>query len=543
MGTLALWIAFNSGILLLLVLDLGVFHRRAHAVSIREAAAWSVFWIVLSLAFNAWILHGYGSDKALQFFTGYLIEKSLSVDNIFIFILIFRSFGVEPRYQHRVLFWGVLGALVLRGAMIGLGSVLIARFEWVLYLFGAFLVIAAFRMMLRKKKEQHPENSRLLRWARKLFPVSRDYQGQRLWIREAGRRVATPLLLVLLVIEGADLVFALDSIPAVFSITRDPFIVYTSNVCAILGLRALYFLLAGALPYFQYLDEGLSAVLLFVGAKMLVVHWYDIPTGIALAVVAGILAIAVIASLIAPGEKEGRAKPLDSGPKKYEAVLIGENWTTPKTIAGLSDSDFQRRWMAVNIIFGRGCSLSLDILKQWEQDKEFASLLVHDPSEQKILQAMNSSKIAARATVGVAVLPETFNRIREANGSPNLAEVPPDQDAMEFELHLTGPVAFGEQRLTREFRLDILTTKQLGGDGAIAKFLAKFGEEIQQVEYEVTDVDRATQILADRFGQKAVYPATRPGADGTRVNFFLASLEVAVLGFKKILIELVEPAR
>jgi tellurite resistance protein TerC len=299
MGTPALWIIFNAGVLLLLVLDLGVLNRRAHEVSMREAAAWSVFWISVSLAFNLWIRHVHGGEKALQFFTGYIIEQSMSVDNIFIFILVFRSFGVERRYQHRVLFWGILGALILRGAMIGLGTALIRKFEWTLYIFAAFLVIAAIRMLLRKETEPHPENSRLLRWTRKIFPVSQNYHGQKLWIREAGKRMATPLLLVLLVVEATDFVFALDSIPAVFGVSRDPFIVYSSNICAILGLRAFYFLLAGLLPAFRYLDEGLSVVLLFVGAKMLAAQWVQIPTGLALGIIAGILAISILASIIA----------------------------------------------------------------------------------------------------------------------------------------------------------------------------------------------------------------------------------------------------
>ncbi len=198
MGTPALWIIFNAGVLLLLVLDLGVLNRRAHEVSMREAAAWSVFWVALSLAFNLWILHAHGGEKALQFFTGYLIEQSMSVDNIFIFILVFRSFGVERQYQHRVLFWGILGALILRGTMIGLGTALIRKFEWTLYVLAAFLVVAAIRMLFRKEAEPHPERSRLLRWTQKIFPFSHNYHGQKLWIREAGKRMATPLLLVLL---------------------------------------------------------------------------------------------------------------------------------------------------------------------------------------------------------------------------------------------------------------------------------------------------------------------------------------------------------
>lgn len=318
MGTPALWIIFNAGVLLLLVLDLGVFNRRAHEVSIRQAAVWSVFWVSVSIAFNLWILHAHGGEKALQFFTGYIIEQSMSVDNIFIFILVFRAFGVERRYQHRVLFWGIIGALVLRGTMIGLGTALIRRFEWALYVLAAFLVIAAIRMLFRKETEPHPERSRLLRWTRKIFPVSQNFHGQKLWTREAGKLMATPLLLVLLVIEATDFVFALDSIPAVFGVSRDPFIVYSSNICAILGLRAFYFLLAGVLPAFRYLDEGLSVVLLFVGVKMLAAHWIEIPTVIALGIIAAILTISILASIIAmqmEKRRSGSVKQSDSGDK------------------------------------------------------------------------------------------------------------------------------------------------------------------------------------------------------------------------------------
>ncbi|HLW98305.1 MAG TPA: TerC family protein [Candidatus Acidoferrales bacterium] len=304
MGTPALWIAFNAGVLLLLFIDLGVFHRRASEISVRAAAGWSVFWVALSLAFNFWIFRAQGGERALQFLAGYLIEKSLSLDNIFVFILIFKSFRVEPRYQHRVLFWGVLGALVLRGLMIALGAALISRFEWILYVLGAFLMIAAVRMFFHKDKNPHPERSPLFRWVQKTFPVARDYNGQSLFIHEAGRLAATPLLIVLLVIEGVDVAFAADSIPAVFGITRDPFIVFSSNVCAILGLRAFYFLLAGALPYFRYLDEGLSIVLFFVGAKMLAAPWIQLPTALALLIIAFILGASLIFSLWGPRRRE-----------------------------------------------------------------------------------------------------------------------------------------------------------------------------------------------------------------------------------------------
>ncbi len=305
-GTLSLWIGFNLFVLLMLALDLGVFHRRAHAISLREASAWSVVWVVVSLLFNLGLLHWYGQTPALEFFTGYLIEKSLSVDNLFVFVLLFRYFSVEPRYQHRVLLWGILGALVMRGMMIGLGVALIRRFEWVLYLFGAFLVYAGVKMMFHTDEEVHPERNPVFRWARKFLPLTKSYEGQKMFVRVEGLWRATQLFLVLLVVETTDLAFALDSIPAVFAITRDAFIVYTSNIFAVMGLRAFYFLLAGVLPYFRYLGTGLSLVLILVGAKMLGEQWVRVPTHISLAVVAVILGAAVIASIVA-GQAKARA--------------------------------------------------------------------------------------------------------------------------------------------------------------------------------------------------------------------------------------------
>ena len=317
MGTLWLWIAFNLFVLVVLALDLGVLHRRPHTISLREAAVWSIIWVAVSLAFNLGLLHWYGRARALEFFTGYLIELSLSVDNLFVFILLFKYFAVDKRHQHRVLFWGILGVLVMRGAMIGLGVVLIRRFEWVLYLFGAFLIYAGLKMMLRKDEQVHPERNPVFRWARKFLPMTKEYVGQKMFVRSEGVWRATPLFLVLLVVETTDLAFALDSIPAIFGITRDPFIVYTSNVFAILGLRSLYFLLAGVLQYFRYLDEGLSVVLMFIGAKMLAEYWFHIPTHISLAVVGVVLSIAVIASVIA-GPEEARASG-KSAPKSEPA--------------------------------------------------------------------------------------------------------------------------------------------------------------------------------------------------------------------------------
>jgi len=304
MGTIALWIVFNAGVIAMLALDLGVFNRHAHRISLREAALWSVVWVALSLGFDLWILKAHGAMPAAEFLTGYLVEKSLSIDNIFVFLLIFRAFGVEPRFQHRVLFWGVLGALAMRGVMIGVGVALVQRFEWILYAFGAFLLIAGARLLVRGHEAFRPEQSALLKWARGLFPLAEGQTGQRFFVRADGLTAVTPLFIALLALEISDLIFAVDSIPAVFGITRDPFIVYTSNVCAILGLRAFYFLLAGALPYFRYLDAGLSAVLIFIGGKMLAEPWLHLRTGLTLLIVGALLGTAMVASLIAARKSE-----------------------------------------------------------------------------------------------------------------------------------------------------------------------------------------------------------------------------------------------
>ena len=297
-GTPALWIAFNLFVLAMLALDLGVFNRKAHVVSPREAAIWSAVWIGLALAFNAVIYIWQGSEVGLQFLTGYLIEKSLSVDNIFVFVLLFAAFGIPAAYQHRVLFWGVLGALVMRGALIGLGTALIASFSWVLYIFGAFLVITGIRMARPTQHEMHPNRNPVVRLARRLFPVTEGFEGARFVVRRGGRTYVTPLLIALVLVETTDLVFALDSIPAIFSITLDPFIVYTSNVFAILGLRSLYFLLAGAVQRFRYLKYGLAAVLVLVGVKMLIADVYHVPIALSLGLIAAFLAVAIVASLI-----------------------------------------------------------------------------------------------------------------------------------------------------------------------------------------------------------------------------------------------------
>lgn len=295
------WILFNLFVIGMLALDLGIFHRKAHVVKMREALLWSGFWILLSLLFNVVLYWWMGSAAALEFLTGYLIEKSLSVDNIFVFVLLFSYFRVPPEYQHRVLFWGILGALILRGLLIAIGAMLISTFSWVIYLFGVFLIYTGIKMAVAKEHGVDPSRNPIINWFRKFVPVTKYYCGQRLVVGKMGKIVATPLLLVLVTVEFTDLVFALDSIPAIFAVTRDPFIVYTSNVLAILGLRALYFALAGIVHKFHYLKFGLGAVLTFVGVKMLLSHSrWEIPTSYALAVVGIIIALSIIASLLWP---------------------------------------------------------------------------------------------------------------------------------------------------------------------------------------------------------------------------------------------------
>jgi tellurite resistance protein TerC len=302
MGTPLRWVAFNLFILFAVLLDLRVFHRKPHKILVREAALWSALWIGLSVLFGIGVHYYLGAPAALEYFTGYLIEKALSVDNLFLFLVIFRAFSVDERWQARLLQWGVLGALVMRGAMIAAGAALISRFSWVLYLLGAFLVYAGIHMLVAKKEKMHPEQNAVFRFTNKHLRVTREYQGEHFFVRHAGRLFATPLFVILLVVEITDITLAIDSIPAVFGITRDPFIVYTSNIFAILGLRALYFLLAGVLGRMRYLTAGLSFALVFIGGKMIAEPWWHISVQISLGAVAGILAVAVVASLLAPAK-------------------------------------------------------------------------------------------------------------------------------------------------------------------------------------------------------------------------------------------------
>jgi tellurite resistance protein TerC len=300
------WVGFNVVVLAILALDLGVLHRKSEKVSLKEAAIWSGVWVALSLSFAFAIYRTMGRQSGLEFLTGYLIEYALSVDNIFVFVLIFSYFSVPEKYQHRVLFWGIIGALVLRGVMIVAGSALVARFSWTLYIFGAFLVFTGLKMALQKDEAVYnPERDPVLRLSRRLMPVTTDYRGDKFFVREPDasgrmRTAATPLFIVLMIVDTTDIIFATDSIPAIFAVTRDPFIVYTSNICAVLGLRALYFLLANVVDKFVYLKLGLSLVLIFIGAKMLLEQLIHIPISASLGVVGVVLGTSILVSLKSP---------------------------------------------------------------------------------------------------------------------------------------------------------------------------------------------------------------------------------------------------
>ena len=299
MGTPLLWVGFNLFVLFSLALDLGVFHRKAHKIAIREAALWSAIWIALALAFGYFIWHWHGPQRGLEYLTGYVIEKALSIDNLFVFLVVFRAFQVDETVQHRVLEWGILGALVMRGIMIAAGTALITRFDWIIPFFGLFLIYTGLHMLWKRDKHVDYEKNPIFRFANSHLRVSKSYHGFQFFVRENGQLLATPLFLVLIVIEITDVTFAVDSIPAIFGITRDPFIVYTSNVFAILGLRALYFLLSDLLEYLRYLGIGLALVLIFVGVKMVLDPWWHISVGLSLAVVGMILLVTTILSLLA----------------------------------------------------------------------------------------------------------------------------------------------------------------------------------------------------------------------------------------------------
>jgi tellurite resistance protein TerC len=293
-----LWAGFSLFVLGMLALDLGVFHRKSHSVSVREALIWTAVWITLAMLFNLFINYYFGKEKAIEFFTAYLVEKSLSIDNIFVIIMIFSYFSVPDSYQHKVLFWGIFGALVMRIIFIFAGIELIHRFHWLIYLFGAFLVITGVRMVVGGDKPMNPEKNPLVKLVRRMFPITDSFEGDKFFVKRGDRNWATPLFLVVVLIEGTDLIFAVDSIPAIIAISEDTFIVYTSNVFAILGLRSLYFALAGIEKYFTYLKYGLATILVFVGIKMTITDFYKIPVEISLIIISFLLAISMIASVV-----------------------------------------------------------------------------------------------------------------------------------------------------------------------------------------------------------------------------------------------------
>ncbi|WP_163780476.1 TerC family protein [Myxococcus vastator] len=297
-GSPGLWAGFVAFVIAMLALDLGVFHRKAHVVKFKEALGWSAVWVSLALVFGAGVWWKFGPEPGLQFITGYLIEKSLSVDNIFVFVVIFSALRIPALYQHRVLFWGILSALVLRAIMIFAGVAMLARFHWLIYVFGGFLILTGVKLFLQRNKEDHPEDGALMRLARRTIPSTPNFDGHHFFTVENGRKLATPLLMALLLVEASDILFALDSIPAIFAVTTDPFIVFTSNIFAILGLRSMFFMLAGAVEKFSYLKVGLSAVLVFVGAKMAVIDFVKVPPAVSLVVIAGLLGASIAASLI-----------------------------------------------------------------------------------------------------------------------------------------------------------------------------------------------------------------------------------------------------
>jgi tellurite resistance protein TerC len=314
-----LWVGFSCLILGMLAVDLGVLNRHSHVVGVKEAARWSAVVVTVAVLFNIWIFNARGAEAGLQFTAGYLIELALSVDNIFVFILIFRYFRVPPAFQHRVLFWGIFGALIMRGIMIGAGFLLIERFHWIIYVFGAVLVFSGIKMARSDDIEIDPEHNPVLRYMRKVIPLAPNYDGQRFFTRAfwgtRHRRLATPLFVVLVMVETTDLVFALDSIPAIFAVTLDPFLVFSSNVFAILGLRSMYFLLAGVIEKFHYLKLGLSVVLTFVGVKMLITFFHiEVPIGASLGIVATVLATSVIVSIVFPPTPQEASASADGNP-------------------------------------------------------------------------------------------------------------------------------------------------------------------------------------------------------------------------------------
>ncbi|HEX6275488.1 MAG TPA: TerC family protein [Polyangiaceae bacterium] len=324
-GSPLLWGGFIAFVLAMLALDLGVFHKRPHEITIREAGIWSGVWVALALVFNAIVYVRFGSERALEFTTGYVIEKALSVDNIFVFVVVFATFGIPGIYQHRVLFWGVLGALVMRAAFIFAGGAFLQRFHWAIYVFGGVLVLTGIKLLVQREVEAHPEKNLVVRLFQRLFPVTHELRGPKFFVFENGKRYATPLLLGLVAVEVTDLIFAVDSIPAIFAITTDPFIVFTSNIFAILGLRSLYFLLAGIITKFAYLKVGLSFVLVFVGAKMLLMDVYKVPILASLGIIAALLGGSIVISLVKTRGSRTTTIPSPEVPSRPGAGPIASN--------------------------------------------------------------------------------------------------------------------------------------------------------------------------------------------------------------------------
>jgi tellurite resistance protein TerC len=310
-GTPLLWAGFIGFVLAMLAVDLGIFHKHSHEVSAKEAGLWSAVWVAFAGAFNVGIYFLFGPERALEFATGYVIEKALAVDNIFVFVVIFSTFAIPAIYQHRVLFWGVIGALAMRAGFILAGGAFLQRFHWAIYVFGGVLAITGVKLLLQRNHEMHPERNPIVRWFQRVFPVTPELDGDKFTVLKAGRRYATPLLVALVAVEVTDVIFAVDSIPAIFAVTKDPFIVFTSNIFAILGLRSLYFLLAAVITKFVYLKVGLSFVLIFVGAKMLAMDLIKVPIGASLGIIAGILAVSIVASLLKPPSAD-RQQPAES---------------------------------------------------------------------------------------------------------------------------------------------------------------------------------------------------------------------------------------
>lgn len=331
MDNLVSIVLLTAFLLAMLVLDLGVFHRRPHEISIREAAVWSGVWVALSLAFGIGLYFWKGAESGVQFFTGYVLEKSLSLDNLFLIAAIFGSLAIPPKHQHRTLFYGVLGAITLRAAFIAAGTALLARFSWVLSVFGVFLLVAGVRLLRHQRPAPDPQTNLVVRWARCVIPMVQDFGGP-FFVRRSGRRFATPLFLALVMVEFTDMMLAVDSIPAIFSVTREPFIVYSSTMFAVLGLRSLYFLLAGVTARLRHLHVGLAAILIFVGAKMLVGHFAEIPTLLSLGLVCGILLAAVLASLHTAKRDSGSvSRPPKNGDPWFpkECPLPSKHWSLP----------------------------------------------------------------------------------------------------------------------------------------------------------------------------------------------------------------------